>query len=275
MFSKKNSDNLKVEKSKSTIENNSDNCILKTEQSSDKNISKSSSNIEKNGENKSNFKSNNDVNINLNSNKNNNKSAQVKDFFNQNKKINSIQDQDINSNKIETNIKVTEKGNDELNSDVVFSEKDIKLQKFIKDSKYGNKNEENSSNLDLASSYKMLIQLSQLAQQAEVKTDNGISLNDIDVIDKELENLSKNVSDINLNKENDEGIKDDIINTKEVVDENNETIIGYENPEIVLKSNQEVQIMIQDLINCIGERLYKFAYKIVWDNVRFFNIDSY
>ena len=95
------------------------------------------------------------------------------------------------------------------------------------------------------------------------------------VIDKELENLSKNVSDINLNKENDEGIKDDIINTKEVVDENNETYIGYENPEIVLKSNQEVQIMIQELINCIGERLYKFAYKIVWDNVRFFNLDSY
>lgn len=193
----------------------------------------------------------------------------LKEYFNQNIKSKSTIDQD-SSNKIknESNSKIEK--NDDKNNDIVFSEKDNKLQQFIKENKNHKKVEESESNLDLASSYKMLIQLSQIAQQTEDNKDKGISLNDIDVIDKELENLTKNVSDVNINKDGDEGIKDDIINTKEVIiDNNNETYVGYENPEIAIKSNEEVQIMVQELISCIGERLYKFSYKIVWDNVSF------
>lgn len=210
---------------------------------------------------------NNDVNVNMNVNKNsnNNKNMNLKEYFNQNIKSKSTIDQD-SSNKIknESNSKIEK--NDK--NDIVFAEKDNKLQQFIKENKNHKKVEENESNLDLASSYKMLIQLSQIAQQTDDNKDKGISLNDIDVIDKELESLTKNVSDVNINKDGDEGIKDDIINTKEVIiDSNNETYVGYENPEIAIKSDEEVQIMVQELISCIGERLYKFSYKIVWDNV--------
>lgn len=103
--------------------------------------------------------------------------------------------------------------------------------------------------------------------------------------DKERENpdhkdilLPKSISDEDFLKNNQipeneaNQVKDDIIEKKHndpqvILDENEDEEIEFDCRQIIFQNKEEVELLTQELTSCLGERVFKAAYKLVYDNV--------
>lgn len=90
--------------------------------------------------------------------------------------------------------------------------------------------------------------------------------------------LPKNKSDEDFIKNNQvpeneaNEVKDDIIEKKAndpkvVLDDNDDEEIEFDCRQIIFQNKEEVEMLTQELTNCLGDRVFKAAYKLVYDNV--------
>jgi len=215
---------------------------------------------------------------------------EIKDYFSKNKS----QQQDKQPQVSSSNTKEANASLEEVEFELNYKNKnetpDNKLKNFIKNSK------SNQISKDMESSHKMLIELSRLAieeanpQEKKLNIKNSNSSNKIDNHSQEKANtetesaeyLEKNLK----NQEEEDEIKDEIFvkNTRSSTENSlskntsnnqkndnqesdDEEEVAFDCSKMVFTSKDEIEKLTKELIEVLGEFVFKSAYKLVYENV--------